>query len=347
MGVDADQRRSRLQHPPRLGEGAAHQLLIVGVGLLLVTAVLARLRHRLAPLRRRRQREVFGMQVAEDALQPHVEERRQVGVVDAAVVRRIGDDRVEGLVGVEQLLGVAAGHDRRRSDLGEFAHTECFPVQGERQATLCQGTEIDLREVVDHLQRLPIADCALGTLNCRLPPCKLVERDNQATKCHSKIGCQRQRSRLSRPLMAHLTVDSPYVLDQREQHQQLPRGEQILIALDAVPRELIAELALQRLRRTLAPELAFQIGQPIFDFLRRGNRRRCRAQVQLGIPLLLPLLPLLPLDGRAYHRRERLPHLSGHRHRLDVIGRRRRGARRAHRLAGAGLPGLRRHLPGA
>ena len=49
--------------------------------------MLARLRDGLAALGRRRQRKVFGVEVAEDALQPDVEERRKVGVVDAAVAQ--------------------------------------------------------------------------------------------------------------------------------------------------------------------------------------------------------------------------------------------------------------------
>ena len=78
-----------------------------------------------------------------------------------------------------------------------------------------------------HLQRLTIADGALGSTNRRLPPGELVERDDQSSECHAEIGHQRLCAIFSHAVVEHLNMGLPDVLDEREEDEQLPRREQL------------------------------------------------------------------------------------------------------------------------
>ena len=95
MGVDHDHRAAGLEHPVRLGEGAGHHLLVGPARLVLAAAVPHCVRHRLLLLRRPLRGEVLRMEMPDGALEPDVEEVRDVGVGHVVVVGRIGDDGVE------------------------------------------------------------------------------------------------------------------------------------------------------------------------------------------------------------------------------------------------------------
>ena len=328
MGVDADERGARLQDAAGFRERAAHQILVVRVRLLRIPAVLARLGDRLPPLRRRGQGEVLGVEVADDAFQPHVEERRQIRIVDAAVVGRIGDHRVEGLVVVEQLLRVAAGDDRRiaGADLGELADAVCLPVQREGEATRGILEAIDFRKIVEHLQRLAIADGSQGSLNGGFPPREFVERDDQPPERHREPSRERPRPIRGHARVAHLGMNLPDVLDEGEQNQQLPGREQLAIRTHPIVRKLVAEFPLKRFVRTLTVKFPFKSTKTFLDRVSRGRRsRRGRIQIQLR--------PLAVHN----HGGKRFLHPSSDRHFLDVIGRCRGIARDADRLSRAGL----------
>ena len=110
--------------------------MIVLVRLLVIAFVLARLRDGLAALRWCRQREMLGVEVTDDALQPNVEERREIRVVDAAVVRGVRNNSVEGFIVVEQFLGVTSRYDCYVCDLGEFTNAVRFSFQREMEDIL-------------------------------------------------------------------------------------------------------------------------------------------------------------------------------------------------------------------
>ena len=109
-----------------------------------VAAVLTRLRDGFTPLGRRGKGEMLGIEVAQDPFQPDVEEGGKVGVENAAVVGWIGDDRVEGLVVVEELLGVASLDLAWLLDLRKLPYAEGLAVKREWKATRgsCKRTDL-------------------------------------------------------------------------------------------------------------------------------------------------------------------------------------------------------------
>ena len=308
--------------------------------LVRVPAVLARLGDRLAPLRRRRQREVLGVEVADDALQPDVEERREIRIVDAAVVRRIGDHGVERLVVVEELLGAAARDDRWIRGSGQFANAVRFPVQREGKAAFGACQAIDLGKVVDHFQRLAITDCSLRSLNGRLPPRELVERDDQTAERHREIRRQRPRAIFPHAFTDHLGMSTPDLLDEGKEHEQLSGCEQFSVAFKTVSGKLVTEFPLQGFTGTHATKLSFKRFQSLFYLFSGQSGSSIRPQVYLASLFRLATLR----RQRADDGRERLLHPAGRRHFLDVLGGSRRVARDAHRLSRAGLLRLPRDI---
>ena len=84
------------------------------------------------------------VEFAEDPFQPDIEEGREVRVIDAAVVGRVSDDGIEGLVVVEEPLCVAPLNNRRFSDCGECSNAKGLPIQREWKTpgSGCQGTDL-------------------------------------------------------------------------------------------------------------------------------------------------------------------------------------------------------------
>ncbi|MDW8145407.1 MAG: hypothetical protein RMJ48_03760 [Roseiflexaceae bacterium] len=97
-----------LEHARNLAEGQ-RQLRLEEARASLPAALLLRVRHNLAGLRRERGSEEVGVEVAHGALQPDVEEVGEVGVRHIVVVGRVGQHRVEEGVRVRQARGGGMG----------------------------------------------------------------------------------------------------------------------------------------------------------------------------------------------------------------------------------------------
>ncbi len=114
-----------LQHPPTLLEDRGHALLVVpsreGPAALL-SPVLGRIGDRFVVLVGQVAAEQIGEDMPGRALEPDVEEVRQLGVHDVVIVRRIHDDRVDAAVFdvVEAVGGLAGDGDGGRRGAGPF-----------------------------------------------------------------------------------------------------------------------------------------------------------------------------------------------------------------------------------
>ena len=223
MRVNTHQRSARLQYTPRFRKGATHHVLVVLVGPLGIAVMFARLRHRFSSLRGCGKCEVLGIQIADDAPQPDVEERRKIGVVDAAVVRRIGDDGIERGILVGQAPCVASRSDRWLANLRQLAHAKELSVESKRQAALGLRQAVDLREVVNHLDRLAVAYGPHCDLVLWTPPCELVEAKRQTAESHSEVSDQCLGLVFVHAGREHFCVGDADLFDQGEEHQQLAR----------------------------------------------------------------------------------------------------------------------------
>jgi hypothetical protein len=90
-----------LQHTVNLLEGLLHQPLVVPVGNLLALFFAPEsggVDHRLLLFGREHRLERFGIQIAHNAPQPHIEKVRKVGIRHIIRIRRVDDHRVEVLV---------------------------------------------------------------------------------------------------------------------------------------------------------------------------------------------------------------------------------------------------------
>src|SRR5690606_7177351 len=116
--------------------------------------------------------------------QPHVEERGKVRVIDAAVIGRIGYDGVEALVFVAELLRVSSDDRARSLDLSELANAVGLVFEGERQAARGPGERVDLREVVDHLECLPVPNRSYRDLVPVLPSAEPRKGIRQSPERH-------------------------------------------------------------------------------------------------------------------------------------------------------------------
>ena len=245
MRINTHQRSARFQDAPCFREGTTHHVLVVLVRPLDIAVVFARLRHRFAPFGGRLEREVIRMQIADDAPQPDVEERRKIGVVDAAVVRRIGDDGIEGGILVGQAPGVASRSGRWLANFRQLAHAKELSVESKRQAALGLRQVVDLRKVVNHLDRLAVAYGPHCDLVLWTPPCELVEAKRQTVECHSEVSDQCLGLVLVHAGRKHFCVGDADLFDQGKEHQQLARCVEFGMSIDAVARQLVPELALK------------------------------------------------------------------------------------------------------
>jgi hypothetical protein len=106
VGEDDDGDAVGLEDPMDLAEGLGEHLLKAAPGLL-HPACLARISHHLLGLGSEGGREQLRMEVADGALEPDVEEVREVAVGHVVVVGGVGDDGVEVVVGIGELGGGA------------------------------------------------------------------------------------------------------------------------------------------------------------------------------------------------------------------------------------------------
>jgi hypothetical protein len=94
-----------LQHTVNLLEGLLHQPLVVPLGNLLALFFAAEaggVDHRLLIFGREQGLKRFGVQIAHNAPQPHIEKVRKVGIRHIIRIGRVDDHRVEVLVGKGQ-----------------------------------------------------------------------------------------------------------------------------------------------------------------------------------------------------------------------------------------------------
>jgi hypothetical protein len=109
VGVDDGHLAARLQDAVRLAERVGHHYLVGPTRPFLGTAIARGVGHRLALLRRRLCGEVLRVEMTDGALEPDVEEVRDVGVGDVVIVGRVRDDRIERGIGAGKRGGRAAG----------------------------------------------------------------------------------------------------------------------------------------------------------------------------------------------------------------------------------------------
>ena len=162
-------------------------------------------------------------------------------------------------------------------------------------------------------------------MNRWFPPRELVERDDEAAERHREVARERPRPIRGHARVAHLGMGVPDVLDEREQHQQLPGCEQLVVGAHPVVRQLVTELPLKCFTGAFTVEFPLEKTQSFFDPCLRRRRMYGRTQIQLR---------RFSFDD---YGGEGFLHPSRNRHFLDVIGRRRRVARNADRLPRAGL----------
>ena len=121
-----------LQNPPALGEDGRHALLVVAPGQrsgARLARKAGRIGDRLVFLVGQLPAEQLRKDVAGSALEPDVEEVRQLGVHHVVVVRRIHDDGIDARVidvveAVARLAGDGDGRSRGRRRRSRFGHIE-------------------------------------------------------------------------------------------------------------------------------------------------------------------------------------------------------------------------------